>query len=42
MDQSKVDSDMAAGNLGKARDRLHGLILTHPDDLTLRRELGDI
>lgn len=42
MDHSKVDSDIAAGNLGKTRDRLHGLISTHPDDLALRRELGDV
>ena len=38
----KVEKDAASGDYGKARDRLHGLIATYPNDLTLRRRLGDI
>ena len=38
----KVEKDTASGDYGKARDRLHGLIATYPDDLTLRRRLGEI
>jgi hypothetical protein len=38
----KVEREIAAGNLGKARDRLQGLLVTYPDDLTLRRRLGDV
>ncbi|MBT2734515.1 DNA helicase [Bacillus sp. ISL-7] len=29
-------------DLGKARDRLHGLISTYPNEIELRRKLGDI
>lgn len=28
--------------MGKARDRLHGLISTFPNELDLRKKLGDI
>jgi hypothetical protein len=38
----RVDGDIASGNCGKARDRLHGLIATYPDALDLRRRLGDV
>lgn len=38
----RIDRDIASGDHGKARDRLHGLIATYPDDLTLRRKLGDV
>ncbi|MCP4540029.1 MAG: DNA helicase [Chloroflexi bacterium] len=38
----KVEQDISFGDYGKARDRLHGLIATYPNDLTLRRKLGDI
>lgn len=38
----KVQNDIDTGNLGKARDRLHGLINTYPNDLGLRVKLGDI
>jgi len=38
----KIEAEINAGDLGKARDRLHGLISTYPDDLTLRKRLGDI
>lgn len=38
----KVERDIATGDYGKARDRLHGLLSTYPDDLSLRRRLGDV
>jgi hypothetical protein len=38
----KVEQDIASGDLGKARDRLHGLVATYPNRLALRRKLGDI
>jgi hypothetical protein len=38
----KVERDIASGDLGKARDRLHGLLATFPGDLSLRRRLGDL
>ncbi len=38
----KVEYDITNGNLGKARDRLHGLINTYPNDLKLREKLGAI
>lgn len=38
----RIEEDIAAGDYGKARDRLNGLIATFPNDLTLRRKLGDI
>lgn len=38
----KIDKDIQTGNLGKARDRLHGLLVSYPDNLTLRKKLGDI
>ncbi len=38
----KINADILAGDFGKARDRLLGLIATYPDDLSLRRNLGDI
>lgn len=37
-----IEKDMLAGNLGKARDRLHGLLVSYPDNLNLRKQLGDI
>jgi hypothetical protein len=37
-----IEKDMQSGNLGKARDRLHGLLVTYPDNLNLRKQLGDI
>jgi hypothetical protein len=39
---SRIENDIASGNLGKARDRLHGLLATYPDALELRRMLGDV
>jgi hypothetical protein len=38
----KVEEDIAAGDLGIARDRLHGLIATYPDRLDLRPILGEV
>ena len=38
----KVEDDIAKGNLGKARDRLHGLISTYPNVLSLRNKLGQV
>jgi hypothetical protein len=38
----KIERDIAAGDLGKARHRLHGLLATFPRDLSLRRRLGDL
>jgi hypothetical protein len=40
--QKKVEQDIASGDYGKARDRLHGLISTYPNDLALRRKLGEV
>jgi len=39
---TRIERDLAVGDHGKARDRLHGLIATYPDDLDLRRRLGDV
>ncbi|MDF2791610.1 MAG: helicase, partial [Neobacillus sp.] len=38
----KIEEDINKNDLGKARDRLHGLISTYPNELELRRRLGDI
>ena len=37
-----IEKDKQAGNLGKARDRLHGLLVSYPDNLELRKHLGEI
>ncbi len=39
---AKVRREIESGDLGKARDRLHGLITTYPADLRLRSELGRV
>jgi hypothetical protein len=39
---ARVEQDIAAGNFGKARDRLHGLLAARPNDLELRRRLGGV
>ena len=39
---TKIEQDIEASDYGKARDRLHGLIVAYPDNLALRRKLGDI
>ena len=38
----QVEKDIAGGDLGLARDRLHGLIASYPNRLELRPLLGDI
>jgi hypothetical protein len=38
----RVRDDIQRNDLGKARDRLHGLIVSRPDDLALRKQLGGI
>ncbi|WP_191567487.1 DUF6584 family protein [Metabacillus idriensis] len=38
----KSEEDIKENDIGKARDRLHGLISTYPNELELRRKLGDI
>ncbi|WP_299834251.1 DUF6584 family protein [uncultured Metabacillus sp.] len=38
----KIEEDILKNDLGKARDRLHGLISTYPNDLELRKKLGEI
>lgn len=37
-----IEADIASSDLGKARDRLHGLIATYPNDLALRLKLGQV
>ena len=39
---ARVSSDVERGDLGKARDRLEGLLAAYPDDLSIRDRLGDI
>jgi len=39
---SVIEREIAAGDLGKARDRLQGLLLTYPSDLSIRHRLGDV
>jgi hypothetical protein len=38
----KIEEDILKNDLGKARDRLHGLISTYPNELELRKKLGEI
>lgn len=38
----KIEKDIKNNDLGKARERLHGLIQSYPNDLSLRKKLGDI
>ena len=37
-----IEDDIRRGDLGKARDRLHGLLVTYPGDLGLRERLGRV
>ena len=39
---ARIEEETAGGDLGKAHDRLHGLLSSYPADLTLRRQLGAI
>ncbi|MGB5945660.1 DUF6584 family protein [Paenisporosarcina sp.] len=38
----KIEEDIEKSDLGKARDRLHGLVSTYPNELEVRGKLGDI
>ncbi|PFN28960.1 DUF6584 family protein [Bacillus cereus] len=38
----RIEEDIENNNLGKAREGLHGLIFTYPNELHLRKQLGDI
>ncbi|AMX00045.1 DUF6584 family protein [Rummeliibacillus stabekisii] len=38
----RIEEDIKNDDLGKARDRLHGIISTFPNELDLRKKLGDI
>ncbi|WP_306327995.1 DUF6584 family protein [Streptomyces venezuelae] len=38
----RVDADLAAGRVPMARQRLRGLVSSFPNDLTLRRRLGEV
>jgi len=38
----RIEEDIKNDDLGKARDRLHGLISTFPNELEFRKKLGDI
>jgi hypothetical protein len=40
--EEKIEREIQAGRLGIARDRLHGLLSTYPEDLRLRSRLGDV
>lgn len=40
--RAKIEQEILEGKLGVARDRLHGLIVTYPHDLSLRSRLGDV
>jgi hypothetical protein len=40
LERAAADEDR--GDLGKARDRLEGLVAAYPDELEIRRRLGDI
>ncbi|MFF4536933.1 DUF6584 family protein [Streptomyces aureus] len=39
---ARVDADLAAGRVPAARQRLRGLVSSFPNDLALRRRLGEI
>jgi hypothetical protein len=38
----KVEEEISLGKLGKARDRLHGLLSNDPKNLQIRAKLGEI
>ncbi len=38
----RVEREIEAGELGRARDRLQGLLVTYPADLSLRQRLGEV
>ncbi len=38
----KVEEELSEGKLGIARDRLHGLVASYPEDLSLRSRLAEV
>ena len=38
----RIEAEIDAGQLGRARERLHGLLRTYPEDTAIRRRLGDV
>jgi hypothetical protein len=38
----RIERDLAARDYGRARNSLHGLISSYPDNLALRHRLGDV
>jgi hypothetical protein len=38
----RIEQEISAGDYGSARDRLHGLLASFPQDLALRRRLGEV
>ena len=41
-DLKRVRADIRRGDLGQARERLHGLLSSYPDNLNLRKRLGEV
>jgi hypothetical protein len=41
-DLKRVRADIRRGNLGRARERLHGLLSSYPENLDLRKRLGEV
>ena len=39
---ARIEREIAEGKLGIARDRLHGLVIAYPCDLSIRSRLGDV
>ena len=40
--EQKIEQEIAEGKLGIARDRLHGLVVAYPSNLSFRSRLGDV
>jgi hypothetical protein len=41
-DLKRVRADIRRGDLGRARERLHGLLSSYPENLDLRKRLGEV
>jgi hypothetical protein len=41
-DLRRSRADIRRGDLGRARERLHGLLSSYPDNLDLRKRLGEV
>lgn len=39
---ARIEGEIAEGRLGIARDRLHGLVVTYPEELSLRSRLAEV